>query len=539
VLVPHGEVGPWSATEVAALRLRNTQHAAILRSPPEILVPILRRVIKTSPGYQEAVQLITSICYCLRALVFATPELWGFINMSGSLGPLFMERCQANPISVVPYFTETDSEANARIYNCLNRWKNMPNRHLTRVELIEFCGTRENFAAVSWIFNYDIPNLETLTLASGPMVTTSVLGLEEDMDMEAEVWNINPSTRRTLKNVFLQQIFVPWGSNIFYGLSTLHLNYRGFIPGATSIPMDAFLEVLSHSPRLEKCSLHLAIPHCHSEELLRDTRPTRTVNLPLLEKLVLVDNTLNVAYLLRHLHFPATTKTTLRVDTPPDQLDGLLSILFPPNSPTADRATRIVLQPNSLNSDRTDLEIGHTKIQYLHHLDELPIGPNNTTHTTFTIPLVEAVRRAGPEVRFLKIRLDCELMPAAVWKDILEHLPNLEELVYMPGEDGDHQWPAFWTLCQTGENGLICQSLRTLRIVDLQGIPPDPVGCLAARWKLGRPLDVFQFRMWNCERPLARHFIPYLRPFVAQLIFEIIEKKRVVSLNRLRNEPSH
>ena len=449
--------------------------------------------------------------------------------MRDPLGPLFMERCQANPIFVVPYFTETDSEINSRIYNCLNRWKNMPNCHLTRVELIEFCGTRENFAAVSWIFNHDMPNLEMLTLASGPLVTMTILDLEEDM--EVEVWNVNPSTRRTLKNVVLQRIFVPWGSNIFYGLSTLNLDYRGFIPGATSIPMDAFLEVLSHSPRLEKCYLCLAIPHCHSEELLRDTRLTRTVNLPLLEELFLVDNTLNVAYLLRHLRFPVTTKTILRVDTPPDQLDGLLSILFPPDSPTADHATRIVLQPNSLSSDRTDLEIGQTTIQYFHPQDELPAGPNHTTHTTFTIPLLEAVRRAGPEVRFLKIRLDCGLMHPVVWKDILEHLPNLEELVYMPGEDGDHQWPAFWTLlCQTGENGLICQSLRILRIVDLQGIPPDPVGCLAARWKLGRPLDVFQFRMWNCERPLARHFIPYLRPFVAQLIFEIIEKKRVVSL---------
>jgi hypothetical protein len=168
--------------------------------------------------------------------------------------------------------------------------------------------------------------------------------------MEVEVWNVNPSTRRTLKNVVLQRIFVPWGSNIFYGLSTLNLDYRGFIPGATSIPMDeSFLEVLSHSPRLEKCYLCLAIPRCHSEELLRDTRPTRTVNLPLLEELSLVDSTLNVAHLLRHLHVPATTKTMLRVDTPPDQLDGLLPISFPPDPPTADHATRIVLQPNSLS----------------------------------------------------------------------------------------------------------------------------------------------------------------------------------------------
>jgi hypothetical protein len=141
---------------------------------------------------------------------------------------------------------------------------------------------------------------------------------------------------------------------------------------------------------------------------------------------------------------------------------------------------------------------------------------------------LEAVRRAGPEVRFLKIRLDCGLMQPVVWKEILEHLPNLEELVYMPGKMATISGQRFGLLRQTGENGLICQSIRTLRIVDLQGILPDPVGCLAARLKLGRPLDVFQFRI--CERPLARHFIPYPRPFVAQFIFEIIEKRRVVSL---------
>jgi hypothetical protein len=494
-------------------------------------VLILRQVVKTSPDYEEAVRLITSICHYLRVFVFATPELWGFVCMSTSLGPLFLERCQANPISVVPYFFETDRSGHARIYNCLNRWRNMPNRRLTRTELIEFSGTRENFAAVSWIFNYDMPNLETLTLASGSMVTGTILDLDEDM--EVEVWNINPSTRRTLKDVFLQQIFAPWGSNIFYGLSTLHLDYRGFVPGATSIPIDEFLEVLSHSPRLEKCSLYFSIPHCHSKELLQDTRPTRTINFPLLEELALFDNTLNVAYLLRHLHFPTTTKTVLRVDTPPDQLDGLLSTLFPLSSPTVDHPTRLALQRNSFNGYRPELQIGRTTIQYLNCRDGLIIEPHDITHTTFVFPLMEIVRRAGPEVRWLKIYLDCEVViQPAVWKDILEHLPNLEELIYIPGEEGDHQWPAFWTLlCQTGENGLICPSLRILRIVDMQGIPPDHVGCLATRWKLGRPLDVFQFRMWNCERSLAQHIIPYLRPFVAQLIFEVVEdRRRVVSL---------
>ncbi|KAF9646619.1 hypothetical protein BDM02DRAFT_2986659 [Thelephora ganbajun] len=528
--IPHGEVGPGSATEVAmALRLQNSQHAAILRVPNEILVSILRRVIKNSPGYESAALLITSICHYLRMLAFGTPELWGFVNMRGSLGLIFLQRCQWNPISVVPYFRERDTEGTTRIYTCLDYWKNVPNIHLTRVELIEFCGTRENFAAVSWIFNYHMPNLETLTLASGVLVEGFILDLDPE---DVEVWNVNPSTQRTLKDVYLQQILVPWASNVFYGLSTLHLDYRGFIPGATSIPMDPFLEVLSHSPYLKKCTLYFAIPQCHGRELLQDTRPNRIVELPLLEKLTLFDKTLNVAYLLRHLHFPTATKTLLKVDTPPDQLEGLLSTLFPLDSSPMYHTSRVALHQNFTHGRRPVLEIGDTAIQYLNERDVLVITPNDIAHTTFALPLLEVVHRAGPGIRVLTIRLDRGLVTRPeVWRDLLEHLPNLEELIYGSPEDGDHQWSAFWNLlCQTGGDGLICRSLRTLRIISTRGIPSDLVGCLAVRCNLGRPLDVFQLRVWSCERSAAQQIIAHLRLFVVQLIFEVIEESRIVRL---------
>lgn len=525
-------------TEVAALRLLNSQHAAILQIPSEIIVSIFRHFIKTSPGYQEAVLLISSICYYLRTLVFGTPELWGFVNMRGSLGPLFLERCQWNPISVVPYFTERDLKKNARIYTCLNFWKCMPNLHLTRVELVEFCGTLENFRAFSWIFNYHLPNLETLTLASGGLVKGAILSLEED----PEVWNVNLSTGRMLKDVHLQQIFVPWASNVFYGLSTLSLDYRGFIPGATSIPMDAFLEVLSRSPRLEMCSLYSAIPQCHNKELLQDLKPARIVELPLLEELILLDETLNMAYLIRHLRFPSSTKTLLRVETTLEQLEGLLSTLFPPNSNSSfDGASRIALQRESGIEYRPALMIGNTTIRYLAEWDGRVVGPNDIAYTTFSLPLVEAVHRAGPSVRVLRIGLgDGLVVHPMVWKDILERLPNLEELVYAPGEGGDPQWPVFWNLlCQKGENGLICPSLRSLRITSMQGIPPDSVACLAARWKLEKPLGVFQLRVGNCERSVAEHTVAYLRPFVGNLIFEVIEQRQIVSPKDFASKPFH
>jgi len=538
--MPPGEVGPWSAMEVAALRLRNIQYAAILRTPGEILVSIFRQVIKTSPDYVEAVQLITSICHHLRALVFGTPELWGFVCMSGTLGPLFLERCQWNPISVVPYFYEGGNQRNARLYACLNYWKSVPISHLTRVELIEFCGTRENFAAVSWIFNYHMPNLETLTLASGPLMVGAIPYLEEDPD----IWNINPSTQRTLKDVHLQHIFIPWASNVFYGLSTLYLDYRGFSPDVVPIPMDAFLEVLSRSPRLEKCSLYFAIPRCHSKESLQDLRPTRTVNFPLLEELTMFDETLSLAYLLRHLCLPTTTKTLLKVDTSPDELGGLLSTLFPPGSnATFDSPHQMALE-QPYPERRPALAIGPIRVQYLDEWDDESVDdPNHITHMTFAFPLLEAAHRAGPSVHILKIRLDCGLViQPAVMKVILESLPNLDELVCQPlGKLEDHQWPRFWeVLCHTGGSGLICPNLRTLRIVDMQGVPPDSVTCLATRWKLERPLGVFHIRVGNCELSLAQHTIAYLRPFVAQLVFEIIgDEGEVVSSTCLRTKPCH
>ena len=517
VFIPPGEVRTWSVAEAAALRLRNSEHATILRIPGEILVPIFRQVIKASSNYEETVRFITSICYYLRTLVFDTPELWGFVNMRGSLGPLFLQRCQGNPISVVPYFVGGDSGGNARMHACLNYWKNMPDLHLTRVELIEFCGTHEDFAAVSWIFNYHIPNLETLTLASGKLVTGIV-----DLDEDPEVWNVNLNTQRTLTSVHLQHIFVPWESNIFYGLSTLYLDYRGFIPGANSIPMDAFLDVLSHSPHLEKCTLSSAIPQYYNNEMFQDSTQIRIVELPLLGELTLFDKPFNVGYLLRFLSFPATTKTLLKVDVPPDQLDGLVSILFPPNS-SVDTTSRIAFQHDTVTQFCPALEIGNTTVQYL---DEWAgtIDPNTITQATFVLPLLEAAYRAGPFVRLLKIRLDSGLVvQPAVWKVILERLPNLEEIVYMPGEDVDCQWPAFWSLLrQTGENGLVCPSLRILRIVNEQGVPPDVMGCLAVRWNLGRPLEVFQLRAGNCDPLLAHQTITCLTPYVGRLIFEVM-----------------
>ena len=84
--------------------------------------------------------------------------------------------------------------------------------------------------------------------------------MEFEPEEEREVWDTSPITRRTLRNIRLQQVFVPWTSDIFYGLSSLHLDYRGFIPNTISIQMGEFLEVLPHSPRLEKCFLYFAAP---------------------------------------------------------------------------------------------------------------------------------------------------------------------------------------------------------------------------------------------------------------------------------------
>ena len=466
------------------------------------MVSILRRVIKDSPGYQEAVLLITSICSHLRALVFDTPELWGFVSMRGTLGPLSLERCQWNPVSVVPFFWEGDSKGTARIYACLNYWKSMPVSHLTRVELVEFSGTYENFEAVSWIFNFHMPDLETLRLASGSLTTGEIILLDEE---DPEVWIINPSTQHTVQEVHLQQIFIPWTSNVFYGLSTLFLDYRGFDPEDCLIPMDAFLEVFSHSPRLEKCTVYFAIPQCNSRGFLQDSKPTRTINLLHLKNLTLFDETLNLAYLLRHLSFPTTTKTLLKADTPPDQLEDLLSTLIPRWSNIEfDTPNQISFECKSHRPDRPVLVIGHTTIEYLDEWGPV-LEPDDITHTTFALPLLEAVHRGGSSVRILKIHIGVELtMQPAVWKVVL--------------------------LGQTGENGLICPNLRHLLITDDQGIPQGSLACLAARWKLERPLDVFHLRVGNCERSLAEHTIEYLRPSVSQLILEIYEGAQFVSL---------
>ena len=296
--------------------------------------------------------------------------------------------------------------------------------------------------------------------------------------------------------------------------------------------MHAFLGVLSHSPRLEKCSLYFAIPHCHDRRLLRGARAILYLDFPLLKELTLFDTTLNLAYFLRHIRFPTTTKTLLKADVPPDQLDGLLSTLFPPNSPIFGRATRLALQHNPAREFKPALEIGETTVQYLDEWDQPPFSPNDIEHTTFTVPLVEAVHRVGHQIRVLRIRLECGLViRPEVWKDVLEHLPNLEELIYAPGREVDHQWPVFWNLlCQTSGRDLIYRSLRTLRIINPKGIPSDPVGCLAVRWKLGRPLDVFHLRVENCEHSLTRQVIAHLRHFVVQLVFEVIEEAKVVSL---------
>ena len=228
------------------------------------------------------------------------------------------------------------------------------------------------------------------------------------------------------------------------------------------------------------------------------------------------------------------------MNAPPDELEDLLSTLFPPGSNAAlDSPSRIDLQFVPSNAPYPMLVIGNTTIRYLDDWGPV-LEPNDITHTTFTLPLLEAVNRAGPSVRILKIDPGCDLaIRPAVWKAVLENLPNLEELIYMAWEDVDCQWPAFWNLLgQVGENGLICPNLRSLRIISRQGIPPGCVTGLAARWKLERPLDMFHIRV-HCERSLAKQTIQYLSPFVGLLVFEVIEDTQVVSLAYPRTGPSH
>ena len=58
--------------------------------------------------------------------------------------------------------------------------------------------------------------------------------------------------------------------------------------------------------------------------------------------------------------------------------------------------------------------------------------------TTFAILLTEVAHLADPPIRFLKISPGYEIViRPEVWKDLLELLPDLEELAYVPGGEED------------------------------------------------------------------------------------------------------
>jgi hypothetical protein len=228
-------------------------------------------------------------------------------------------------------------------------------------------------------------------------------------------------------------------------------------------------------------------------------------------------------------HFPPTTRTFLKLNTPSDQLHGLLSTLFPPNSFSIDGATRITLNQSLGHQRRPALKIGCTYIRYLKEGGEFVVAP---AQMTFALPFVEAVHRVGQHIRALTVWLDCGLvMRPEVWRDLLDHLPVLEKLVYRPTQSTDHQWSPFWSLlCRVGGEGLICPSLKTLWIDSMQGIPLDLVPCLSLRCELGRPLDAFRLVVKGCGLSDAQQAIAQLRPLVGQLTFEVIESGRIVSL---------
>ena len=286
------------------LRARDRHYSPFLRLPTGIIIHISSFAMEDI-GVYPAWRPIFTTCYHIHRIMCDATSLWWKVSVSlGRDAVDALMRSKGNPRVVVSQFDPWDERETIRGESVLYHWKDqgVPEGH--RLHTLEFFGSPSSPPRFSWIFEHSLLRLERLKFRV-------VLGLYNVVSDPIAVQL--PTICHYVGALNLRNAALPWSSNLFTGLSELHLNYADVFVSPVE---DELLRILDASPQLERLSpmqVEEMIP-TGGDNLLH---PKHIVWLPVLTFLKLDNDSKAVGYILAHtLGFPQRSLEFVRYRFP-------------------------------------------------------------------------------------------------------------------------------------------------------------------------------------------------------------------------------
>ena len=431
-------------------RMRNSLVSPICRMPYEIIVKIISFVPDPNEDDEYASLLLAwmgPICHRIWSILKDSPMFWGHVDFSYHDSRTFLTRCRGRPTRLWIRYGPSDGR-NAWTTATVIHWFCFPTRSAESLEEFRFHGTQGDFDLLAWIFTSPLPRLRTLTVVSGRIRYGWVPEI-------IETWKILGRFPAGLRSIKLKQVILPWETCLTSHLVNLDLDYSQ-ITEEIPISMSAFVEALALCTRLETLHLNCAGPETQDEDLAHvpAANPIHLSNLRVFE---ILDDALNIAYIMNNLKLPDTT--CVRVEPSIDWPEQLVNFTLP-------RETRISPVDGTIRwntGEESTLFMGTT--EFIYHTDVDDAEFMETFRFTFHFPLMEFAEFSTCVLTALELDFDLEFEPdQEVWSAVLAALPALQRLSCASrGIMSRHFAPRFFAELGRGSHGDIhCPKLKEL-----------------------------------------------------------------------------
>ena len=289
---------------IHVLKCQRNGHLPISKLPVEILSGIFllhQQNVMDSERYVQVQTLdwigISYVCRQWREIALNFSDLWIHIPCHH---PRWAEEMvarskQARLIVRVAQYDPIKYPSEAQFL------KNLLQQHLSRIQVLEIRKTWNQLVEKLFeaIQPSSVPCLSTLS------VLTYWDGASNTASLRVEILDSRLLNATSLRRVAISAT-VEWRSKLFNGLTHLRLGLGEDDMPRTQNSQPEFLDALRHMPTLQLLDLKgLVLPAGVDRSSLEP------VHLPDLQDLSIVDTASPIAFFLRHVNFPSTTRTSI------------------------------------------------------------------------------------------------------------------------------------------------------------------------------------------------------------------------------------